>query len=660
MKKITNLLFAYFEYRSLLLIAFTFLIIFTIMTNTSKGQSFNAVSTSITSLSNGQVVWGDYDNDGDLDAVVVGLSASSRVAKVFRNDGTTFMQAANLTPVSSGTAAWGDYDNDGDLDIFITGYGGPTASYVSKLYRNDAGTFTEISTSIVGVNNSSVAWGDFNNDGKTDIALCGISTDSVYVTKIYKNNGNGNFTEISSSLTGVAKGSIAWGDYDSDGDLDILLPGLAGTNRVTKIYRNTDGAFTEISASLEPVGNSSAVWGDYDNDGDLDILLSGNAGSNPVTKIYRNTDGNFSNVSTGLAAVSFSSVSWGDFNNNGTYDILVTGLKDDTTRIAKIYLNIDGSFSEDTSAHLTGTSNSNASIGDYDSDGDLDLLIAGDTSATGKLTRLYRNALDSTLTNSSPSVPTNLTSVVNGTSVTLSWNKSTDTKTPQNGLTYNIRVGVLSKGTEIVSPLVINDSTGKRLVSSIGNTGHKNSWTIKDLPIGTFYWSVQAIDNGLKGSSFASEKTFVVPDSNGYRTFSSLSGIGAKTVKMKFNKSGSLKESPNHVTAVAALFKKMGKNGGTFLGIEQTSSEDAKKYAWIAYKKESDLAKLYQGVHTGQSYPIDSSHGYAKVRKLVGAQKPTFIQYNNVAWAQGVLFNLNLKASNNNITPPNFGSLVLN
>jgi len=102
-----------------------------------------------------------------------------------------------------------------------------------------------------------------------------------------------NFTLSSIDLTGVYQSSVAWGDYDNDGDLDILLTGKAGSNNpVAKVYRNDSGTFTDIGASLTGVYGGSAAWGDYDNDGDLDILLTGMN----VCKVYRNDSGTFTDV----------------------------------------------------------------------------------------------------------------------------------------------------------------------------------------------------------------------------------------------------------------------------------------------------------------------------------------------------------------------------
>jgi hypothetical protein len=622
---------------------------FTISLN---AQTFTGVGSSITAVGTGYSAWGDFDNDGDLDIAVIGATASNRIAKIYRNDGGTFSIFASLTPVSSGSVAWGDYDNDGDLDLLLTGYGGSSSPYVAKLYRNDITAFTEVITSITPVNSSSAAWGDFDNDGDLDILLAGITTDSITVTKIFQNN-NGTFSDANASLTGTAKGTVAWGDYDNDGDLDILQTGFTGTILVAKIYQNTNGVFSDISANIDTLGSGSAAWGDYDNDGDLDVLICGKNANGKATKIYQNSGGNFNDISAALPGISSGIALWSDINLDGVIDVVLTGADTDSTRISRIYKDSSGTY-VDISASIVGLSNSFISLGDYDNDNDLDIFICGD-SPTTKISRIYQNGTDSV--NTAPSSPTGLSATVLNAKVTLRWNKSTDSKTPKNGLTYAIRIGSTSEGVEIVSPFAQNDSTGFRTTFGLGNTNHDTSWVINNLQIGTFYWSVQAIDNSNVGSPFAVEKTFVIPDSNGYRTFSAGSGLGGKSVKMVINtKTGMMKTSPNHLTAVENLFTKLPKKDNKFLGVEQIT-DSAKFYAWVAYKKASELAKLFTGIHNLQSYPLDYKPG--STTRLKKAIKASRNQYNNPAIEQGVLFNLNLLSSANNITPPEFGNLIL-
>ncbi|MCK9426589.1 MAG: FG-GAP-like repeat-containing protein [Ignavibacteriaceae bacterium] len=479
-------------------------------------QFTEQTSISLIGLGLSSVAWGDYDNDGYLDILLTGRNdASHPFTIIYKNNGDgTFTEQTNatLTSASSGSAAWGDYDNDGYLDILLTGYtlSGP----VSQIYKNNGdGTFTLLtSVSLPGVGNSSVAWGDYDNDGKLDILLTGNSF-GTRISKIYKNNGNGIFTEQTSvSLKGVSNSSVAWGDYDNDGNLDILLTGLNDlSGQVSIIYKNNgDGTFTEqTSVFLAGVEQGSVAWGDYDNDGYLDILLTGMNGTNQISKIYKNNwDGTFTEqTSASLTGVSNSSVAWGDYNNDGLLDILLTGYEMNNNPISKIYKNMgEGNFYEQTSASLIGVANSSAVWGDYDNDGALDILLTGYTTGSGYVSKIYKNI--NAVFNTASTAPTNLTSSVSGNDVSFNWNKSYDQETPQNGLSYNLLIGTTLESVDVLSPMA-NKTNGFRRIVKFGNN-QTNSWTIKNLPGGTYLWSVQAIDAAFTGSPFASQEVFTV------------------------------------------------------------------------------------------------------------------------------------------------------
>ncbi len=483
-------------------------------------QTFTDINAGLTGVSEGSAAWGDYDNDGDLDLVETGLTEGGAViAKIYRNDdnGTFTDIGASLTGVRRSSAAWGDYDNDGDLDLVLSGTTSPGSIMpdTTIIYRNDNGNFVGIGTSIVNVTEGSTSWADYDNDGDLDLLVAG-SVDGLNNTaKLYRNDGAGQFTDIQASLSPTGNAAAAWGDYDNDGDLDILLSGNNGFSFFTKIYRNDgNGTFLDIGASFTGVMLGSVAWGDYDQDGDLDVLLTGSlngGGSSVISKVYRNDgSGVFTDIGASLTGVYVSSAVWGDCDNDGDLDILLSGNTDGGTgRITKIYRNDGSGIFTDINAALTASYWSSAAWGDHDNDGDLDILQTGHI-VTNYIAKIYRN--EGSVFNTAPSAPSNLSSLVSANSATLSWNKATDSETAQNSLTYNLRIGTTPGGSQTLSPMA--SSGGYRKLSKMGNAGLKNGWTVKNLPGGTYYWSVQTIDNVFAGSAFATEESFSIAGVN--------------------------------------------------------------------------------------------------------------------------------------------------
>ncbi len=510
----------------------------------------------------------------------------------------TAVAQTTFTPVSVGVpnvfesgVAFGDYNNDGLLDFAVVGSRdtinasvfNPKLSVAAVYQNNGDGTFTAHTGGLMPVAVGSVAWGDVDNDGYLDLVYGGIDTLDNLVTKVYHNNaGNGTFTEMTSaSIHGSAYGSVALGDYDNDGWLDILITGFDAAAPVTKLYHNNhDGTFTEVTAAnLRGVnGHGKAVFGDYDNDGYPDILVCGrtNPGTwvhpNPMTLLYHNNKGTGTftlDSAANFVGVARGAVAFADFNNDGYLDVFVTGntgAVDSVTTAADtslVYLNDggNGSFTAVRDSVLHGTAQSIVAIGDFNRDGKLDLAVNGfgsnadlyagngngkfstfhlgttelaaggiafgdfngdgylDVIATGSRvgialdsTIVYRNSSAgssaATAVDVKPNVPTGLKAVVSDSAVTLSWALGTDATTPSASLSYALRVGTTRGGANIVSPLA--DSTGKRRVAALGMQNLDTSWTLKRLAQGTYYWSVQAIDNGYAGSAFAAVDSFTI------------------------------------------------------------------------------------------------------------------------------------------------------
>ncbi len=465
--------------------------------------SFTDIEAGLTDVYSASVAWGDYDNDGDLDILLTGSTGTEYISRVYGNDAGTFTDVeAGLEGVAGGSVAWGDYDNDGDLDILLTG--GVSPGRISRVYENDAGTFTDIDAGLTDAFNGSVAWGDYDNDGDLDILLTG-ATDSGRISRVYENDA-GTFTDIDAELTGVYAGSVAWGDYDNDGDLDILLTGQTDAYElISPVYENDAGTFTDIEAGLEEVYESSASWGDYDNDGDLDILLMGRADSEYISRVYENDAGTFTDIEAGLTDMAYGSAAWGDYDNDGDLDILLTGATGPEF-ISRVYGNDAGTFT-DIEAGLEGAAYGSVAWGDYDNDGDLEILLTGAVGpAPEYISRVYE--YDDAIANTAPAAPSNLSFDLAGSIGTFSWDAATDNETPSAGLTYNLRIGTTPGGDEICSGMA-DAASGYRRVVQMGNSQQRTSWAVI-LPPGQYYWSVQALDGAFEGSAFAEEQSCVV------------------------------------------------------------------------------------------------------------------------------------------------------
>jgi len=426
------------------------------------------------------MAWGDVDGDGDLDLVI---GTDGRTV-LYRNDAGTLVLTDTDLPgywedndqadFDLRSITWADYDNDGDLDLLIPSvFDGSTFTYRTALMRNDGsnGTggwiFTEVDSVFAPTTHAQSAWADFDGDQDLDLLLVNIAplTNDGFIRR-YRNDGNGVFVgqDILGSLT-VEHGEAQWGDYDADGDLDILVAGnlkeIGGTytHQALRIYRNNNETYDSLNViSCIPCQGwfdmTAATWADYDNDGDMDILLAGtyNSGSQIEGRaiVYINTGGVFPDTSSVLPAPRAS----GD--RGGTFS----------------WLDIDG-------------------------DGDLDYFIAGQYFVPGgnglveAQMHIYRN--DAGGQNNPPSVPTGLNATVQADStVLLSWIPSNDDHTPSIALTYDLEL--------------FRDNVPVTLPTRIpapGNVSAAPQWLLTGLQDGHYKWTLRAADAAYIGSPAA-------------------------------------------------------------------------------------------------------------------------------------------------------------
>ncbi|MCZ6835910.1 MAG: VCBS repeat-containing protein [Planctomycetota bacterium] len=344
-----------------------------LFTDVSVARGFNVITTSDATQGSG-LHWADFDDDGDLDAIITGNSA-----KLLTNVGAglSFNSSVFGTGLVSRQGGLLDLDNDGDIDFWHRD---------SRLYDNNgAGGFTDLGDlgfdESVEFSNEGVATGDVNGDGWADVCTFGVfgnwlalhdrtsssgligsddsslgmndasdAGDGEFISsgdvnndgypdffyhfgagRLFLSDADGTYTEnaggISVTTGDAARTGSAWGDYDNDGDLDLFVPRYAPGLQGWLWRNNNDGTFSNVAASAgldDTSGQHSATWGDYDNDGDLDLYVVTHSGASNV--LYQNqNNGTFVSVSENAEADGDGhDATFVDFDNDGDLDLAIT------------------------------------------------------------------------------------------------------------------------------------------------------------------------------------------------------------------------------------------------------------------------------------------------------------------------------------------------
>jgi hypothetical protein len=393
------------------------------------------------------LAWGDYDNDGDEDLFLVNFAASilddpadGGASALYRNEGEgRFRDMAGIagldTPGFYLGAVWGDYDNDDDLDLYISGYG------PNHLYRNEGdGSFSDVTeTAGIGDDRFSAgsAWSDYDGDGFIDLYVTNYvrfdegdagrretvrqygseipytinpSAYPAEANALFHNNGDGTFTDVAEEA-GVANPrgrslSAAWFDFDDDGFVDLYVANDVSENGV---FRNLgNGAFADIgpnSLAADYRGAMGLAVGDPDRDGDTDLFVTHwiaqeNAFfENMYSENYVDDAGNrrlfFMDTAdmVGLGQISLHNVGWAtgltDLDNDGYLDAWVVNgntleFPDDHSRLKPQQMQIfrhkpgEGFFEIGQQAAtvlaepIVGRGGAHA---DYDGDGRVDIAV---------------------------------------------------------------------------------------------------------------------------------------------------------------------------------------------------------------------------------------------------------------------------------------------
>ncbi|MEM6648535.1 MAG: T9SS type A sorting domain-containing protein [Bacteroidota bacterium] len=303
----------------------------------------------------------------------------------------------SLTPTAFGSSAVADFDADGDLDMFLTGIAAD-GSVMPVYYRNDGvqnqglaqfWVFTGTTYDDMFFLQATLAVGDFENDNDADVVISGDGRSVLLL-----NDGQGRFTRSSLALPGfthsggvsqyIATNAAAWGDLNNDGFSDLILTGEDENRTFAPVLLlNEGGRFATQSVALDPIIAGQVALEDIDNDQDLDVVALSRpnvsqTGHTPDLSIWYNNGGTFEARLTSIPGLEVGNFSLGDYDNDGRVDLLLSGTSHATAiagAASTIYLN------EPTGFRFHRTYDADALFGtwfDFDHDGFLDVLLSFD------------------------------------------------------------------------------------------------------------------------------------------------------------------------------------------------------------------------------------------------------------------------------------------
>ena len=229
-------------------------------------------------------------------------------------------------------------------------------------------TFLPQQTFAAGSYPTSVAVGDFNGDGKPDLAVSSFNSNN---SSVLLGNGDGTFQTQQTFATGDAPSSVAVGDFDGDGKADLAVT-FSGSHSVSVLLGNGDGTFRAQQTFATGSVPSSAAVGDFNGDGWSDLVVA-NAGDDTVSVLLGNGNGTFQPQQTFATGDAPSSVTVGDFNGDGKADLAVANSFSNSVSV--LLGNGDGSF-QTQQTFATGAAPGSVAVGDFNADGKADIAVA--------------------------------------------------------------------------------------------------------------------------------------------------------------------------------------------------------------------------------------------------------------------------------------------
>jgi len=310
----------------------------------------------------------DFNGDGKADLAVVNYQDST-VTIMFGSasgkltSGNTYSTGMGTFP---GAIAVADVNGDGKPDLIVSTFVG-----IVTLFGNGNGTFQSGPSTVAPAEQPFLATGDFNHDGKIDVAVTDYLTGFVY---ILLGNGDGTFNLSAQYLIGSGPTSFFVEDFDGDGNLDLVFacghPDALFTQPFTQtvgvLFGKGDGTFVGASTYNVPGNPNSMVAADFNGDGKPDLAISG---MSPISILLNSGGGRFQAATTvDGGGGTYSQVAAADLNGDGKIDLVVNNV---------VHLgNGDGTFQGPQTVPGAADDASAVAIGDFNNDHKLDLAIA--------------------------------------------------------------------------------------------------------------------------------------------------------------------------------------------------------------------------------------------------------------------------------------------
>lgn len=464
-----------------------FIVIVCVCTNISLAQVFQKkISWKDTTFTSVSAEWTDIDNDSLLDAVLVGKDLTSKLKiSVFKNTGAlSFAQKSSFTEnFTLNNFTLTNFNHDNKIDLLVSATGSGNALLLSYL-NNKNFIFDKVQNQIPMDASKLIRFVDLDQDGKEDLILAGENG-----LKILKSTPIGFELKFDTIQLKVKDASIF--DFNKDGWNDIIVSGNGASGKPILMYLINTGKFHFKKINISKAVSGNITSGDFNHDGKFDFVVSGkNDQSLSLIKFFQKDSSSFVAVDSVLGYAN-ANLLLADFDSDGLSDLSFYGKGDDGRRFNFIR-NYKGILVPLDTAYLV-----NQSWGDFDRDGDLDILRVID-SAKYHVFQVHENLTPEK--NKGPNIPGQGFAVSTFNKTIIFWGTSTDDHTPVSTITYDLRLTKENSTKEIIAP-DFNFTDAKRLLVSHGKQTTNTFAIINSLVDGQYNYLIQPVDNAFNGAS---------------------------------------------------------------------------------------------------------------------------------------------------------------